>query len=95
MGGQPFTRQEAPGALPNGTNVVLVKPLGHDHESSEELEVGDRGVVLGSSVITHSDEGLLPEPEIGYSIEWDRLPKEAWSAMADAIEPLRQDESAK
>ena len=57
-----FADRQAPGAIPNGYNVVKVKT-----EPGDAHEVGTRGKVLGS--LSH------PElPDIGYFIEWDDMP---------------------
>jgi hypothetical protein len=59
-----FTRDEAPGAIPNGTRIVKVWS-----ENDKETPVGTNGTVLGS--ISHPNVGLA------YFIEWDSRPRQA------------------
>ncbi|WP_028164140.1 hypothetical protein [Bradyrhizobium elkanii] len=56
-----FSTKQAPGALPNGTQIVKV-----ESEPRDANPIGTRGKVLGS--ISHPDVGL------GYFVEWSHLP---------------------
>lgn len=60
-----FTRNQAPGAYPNGTRIVKVET-----EHGDTNPVGAMGTVLGS--LQHP---RYPEMGIGYFIEWDRTPR--------------------
>jgi hypothetical protein len=58
-----FTRQQAEGAIPNGTRVEKVKS-----EAGDGSPLGTKGTVLGS--ISHETIN-----GIGYFIEWDTAPR--------------------
>jgi len=95
MEGQPFTREEAPNALPNGTTVVKVNTLDEAHDDYEEEVAltgavdGDRGVVLGSTLSVWG-EGSVPRPaEVIYYVEWDHDPKVAYHVAASGVAPVR------
>jgi hypothetical protein len=55
-----FTTNQAPGALPNGTEIIKIKS-----EPRDANPVGTRGKVLGS--MSHPDVGL------GYFVEWTHM----------------------
>lgn len=59
-----FTRDQADGAIPNGSRVIKTANIGSDMSPE-----GATGVVLGS--IYHSMVGY------GYFIEWDHAPRKA------------------
>lgn len=58
-----FTRNQAPGAWPNGSKVEKIKT-----EKGDAHTIGERAVILGS----------IYEPKVGphvmYFVEWDRSP---------------------
>lgn len=59
-----FTRNEAEGAWPNGSQVEKIS-----HEPNDATPLGTLGTVLGS---LH-----FPDAGYGYFIEWDDKPKTA------------------
>lgn len=59
----PFTRQQAPGAIPNERRIVKAKT-----EPGDTRAVGAQGVILGS--IRPSED--MP---FAYFVEWDDAPK--------------------
>lgn len=74
-----FTREQAPGAIPNGTPIIKVEA-----EDGDANPVGTRGKVLGSIRDPRvMDNALL------YFLEWDSMPRTAvacigWKIAADA-----------
>ena len=67
-----FTRDQAPGAIPNGTKIVkAVREAGDTHD------VGARGTVLGSYKSPGGLPGALARIKYWYFIEWDDNPKAA------------------
>lgn len=73
-----FTRDEADGALPNGTAIQKVKS-----EPGDFNPIGARGTVLGS----------LRAPSLGvaYFIEWETLPRCAVVVAAWKISAVQQE----
>lgn len=69
----PFTRDQAPGALPNGTRVVKVK----EDDSSDLHSIGEMGTILGS--LSH------PAVGIGYFVQWDSRPRMPTFVVAGKI----------
>lgn len=63
-----FTREQAIGALPNGTHVVKTRSEEGDHHPD-----GSRGMVLGS---------LVTMGELIYFVEWQASPHVAVAVMA-------------
>lgn len=59
-----FTRQQAPGAYPNGTRVKKVKA-----EPGDKHPIGTEATVLGSMA--------APPVGTGYFVEWDSRPSYA------------------
>jgi hypothetical protein len=57
-----FTREQAPGALPNGTRIVKVQT-----EKGDAHPIGARATVLGSMA--------APNVGLGYFVEWDAKPR--------------------
>jgi hypothetical protein len=58
-----FTRDQAPGAIANGTHIVKTRT-----EEGDANPIGATGVVLGS--LCHEEKYL-------YFVEWDSLPRVA------------------
>lgn len=92
MAGFPFTRTEAAGALRNGTAVIKIETDLHDDEHLEltGAEDGDRGVVLGSSLLPWGKNGVPIPPVMVYYVEWGHEPKVAYAVLASCIAPLRK-----
>jgi hypothetical protein len=67
-----FTREEAEGALCNGTRVVKVWG-----EKGDAHPLGAEATVLGS--MSHPDVG------VGYFLEWDDMPRTAVFAAAKKV----------
>lgn len=67
-----FTRNQAPGALPNGTRVIKT-----NSEPGDICPNGTPGTVLGSM-----SEPAVQDGAICYFIEWAPRPKTAVAAMA-------------
>lgn len=84
---EPFSRRQVPGAIPNGTTVIKVNSPS-DEQDETGAEDGDRGVILGSTILTEGENGPIP-PELAYYVEWDHAPKYAHSAIGRCIAPLR------
>jgi hypothetical protein len=61
-----FTRDEAPGAIRNGTRVVKI-----DSMSGDTHKIGDEAVVVGSMgpIEYQGRKGVY-----GYFVEWDDMP---------------------
>lgn len=68
-----FTRQQAPGAIPNGARVR--KRPGYPRDRTPALT---EGIVLGS--VSH------PELGIAYFVEWDDKPRVALGVIAKKLE---------
>jgi hypothetical protein len=62
------TREQAPGAMPNGTRVVKVM-----FEKGDTHPIGSIGTVLGS--LTADPNPVVPGVEHFYFIEWDDQPR--------------------
>jgi hypothetical protein len=71
-----FTRDEAPGAIPNGTRVCKVWC-----EPGDANPLGAKGVVLGSL--------YFPEGGFAYFIEWDSKPKWPLLTIAKKVEAIQ------
>ena len=87
-GAEPFSRRQVPGAIPNGTTVIKVNSPSPEQDATD-AEDGDRGIVLGSTILTEGEDGRPIPPEFAYYIEWDHAPKIANSAIARYVAPLR------
>ena len=92
MAGFPIARTEAPGALANGTAVIKIDT---DLQDDEHLELtgaedGDRGVVLGSSLLPWGKKGIPVPPITVYYVEWGHEPKVVYPVLASCIAPLRK-----
>lgn len=72
-----FTRNEADGAIRNGTRIKKVWS-----ERGDTHQLGSKGIVLGSL--------FVPGQGYAYFIEWDATPKFAMMAVAKKIEPDRE-----
>jgi hypothetical protein len=72
-----FTRQQAQGALANGTRVVKTSS-----EQGDAHPDGTRGTVLGSI-----SEPAVQNGATCYFIEWDPRPRTAVAAMAFKVRP--------
>ena len=59
-----FTRDQAQGAMPNGTRIVKVK-----EEAGDKHKLGDEGVVIGS--VSHPE---VMDGAPAYFVEWDDMP---------------------
>jgi transcriptional regulator with XRE-family HTH domain len=94
--GEPITRDEAPGALPNGSTVIKINTLSTYHEDYEEelANTGalddDRGVILGSDLLPWGEDGRPIPAIVAYYVEWDHEPKVAYPVLATHVEPLDQ-----
>lgn len=64
IGNAVFTRQQAEGAIPNGSRIVKSKM-----EDDDAHKIGDKGTVIGS--ISHPE---VLNGMIGYFVEWDDMP---------------------
>lgn len=97
MGGLPFVREEAPGALPNGSTVIRVNTTPGDEEEFAFTGAvdGDRGVILGSSLCAWGEAGIPIPAEIVYYVEWDHDPKVAYGVLATGIAPLNPSETSR
>lgn len=62
--GAVFTREQAEGALPNGTRVVKIKA-----EEGDGHAVGERATVIGS--VSHPE---IMNGIIAYFVSWDDMP---------------------
>lgn len=82
-----LTRDQAPGAIANGTRIVKA-----ESEPGDTNPVGTRGVVLGS--IDVSDIALpelkRPAEQFVYFVEWDSLPRHAFFMVDWKIRPVRR-----
>ena len=74
-----FTKDQAPGAFPNGSRIVK-----HAVEEGDGTLLGHRGTVLGSM--------LEPEvsPFIFYFVEWDTRPRAAVCVVSWKIALLNE-----
>lgn len=72
-----FTRDQAPGALPNGTRIMKA-----NSEDGDGHQDGARGTVLGS--ISHPD---VHGGAVMYFIEWDARPKVAVGTIGFKVVP--------
>lgn len=70
-----FTRDQAEGALPNGTSIVKA-----NSQPQDATPDGMRGTILGSI----ANEGLL-----FYFVEWDNRPKMAIGCMSTKVQVLQ------
>jgi hypothetical protein len=61
------TRQEAPGAFPNGTRIKKVT-----YTEGDSTEIGQKGTVLGSIAVD-----LEEDVPYFYFVEWDWKPRHA------------------
>lgn len=73
-----FSREQAAGALPNGTRVVK-----HNSEPRDGTPDGTPGVVLGSGCATFPEAG--GETVFFYWIEWAHRPRVAVGVMATKL----------
>lgn len=92
MDGGPFVRTEAAGALPNGSTVIKINT---DTDDDEHLMLtgavdGDRGIVLGSSLLPWGENGLPIPPVLVYYVEWDHDPRVAFAVLASCIAPCSE-----
>lgn len=77
-----FTRNQAEGALPNGTPIVK-----RNSEPGDAARDGDKGVVLGSMNSIPEVEaearakGVRPPDAFFYSVEWRTRPRHALNVM--------------
>ena len=71
-----FTREQAAGALPNGTPIVKVQT-----ENGDAHPVGTLGVVLGS--FSHPE---ILDGQLFYFTEWTHKPRVAVAVVAWKIE---------
>jgi hypothetical protein len=76
------TREQAEGALPNGTRIRKVAVDGRDAHP-----VGTLGTVLGSIKAPPGMPADMPDP-FGYFIEWDPTPRVAVFTRSGKIEVL-------
>ena len=80
-----FTRDEADGAITNGTKIVKVWC-----EPSDSHQIGATGTVLGSMVVPPDIQKLpkLTGIKHAYFIEWDDSPGVAVGCIDKKIGPL-------
>lgn len=76
-----FMREQAVGAILNGTRIVKTAP-----EPGDAHAVGAPGNVLGSWD-TPPDMPLFQHIKFGYFVEWDDAPKTACAIMDFKIKP--------
>jgi hypothetical protein len=74
-----FTREQAPGAIPNGTRIMKA-----NSEPEDATRDGELGTVLGSIAATpemvrqaraKGYPAHQPDPQCAYFVEWDHKPK--------------------
>lgn len=68
-----FTREQAPGAIPNGTRVVKVRT-----EPTDTHPIGSLATILGS---------IAAKGEVFYFVEWDAHPRIAVGIRSFKIKP--------
>jgi hypothetical protein len=73
------SREQVPGAIPNGTRVRKVKT-----EPVDTHPIGAEATVLGSIAIEH------PELGVAYFVEWDAKPKVAVLVVSWKIAPIEE-----
>jgi hypothetical protein len=78
-----FTREQADGAIPNGTRVRKCRL-----ESGDAHPVGSLGVVLGSMATPLDLLPAFPDDHFAYFVEWDDHPRMAVGIIASKIEAL-------
>lgn len=81
-----FTRDEASGALANGTRIEKI-----NSEKGDGHQDGDTGTILGSvsAEVTEEHFGAKPKNSLmAYFIEWDDMPRYAVGIGSNRIKPL-------
>jgi hypothetical protein len=75
------TRQQEPGAIPNGARVRKI-----DCDRGDAHAVGTCATILGS--VVHPERGFA------YFVEWDPKPRVAVLVVGDKIAPIEPEETA-
>lgn len=84
-----FTREEAPGALPNGTRIEKTGAEPDDYHGD-----GAKGTILGSVTAEDCAQHLGQKPgggsELAYFVEWDNMPKYAVGISQRRVKKITQ-----
>lgn len=80
-----FTRNQAPGALPNGSRVAKIRK---DQVGGDVLPIGAQATVLGSIRMPLEVIAQTGSPFI-YFVEWDENPGIACGVSSIKIGPLQ------
>lgn len=78
-----FTRNQAEGAIPNGTRIEK-----SEGEAGDSNPIGATGTVLGSLPAPDGMPAKFAHVKHFYFVEWDNYPKQACGVLDYKIKPI-------